>query len=86
MWKDKGQQANTTITVRPFNGGVIATIPRDILRHLGAEAGERLVFKLRSNKSVSIKVLKMKREKLLAFKPLARRKKFPALSNFLIQR
>lgn len=82
MWKENSKKNCVTAAVRPYNGKVFANVPRDVLQHLGAKETSYLVFKLRSNKTVSIKLFKIKKERLLAFKPLPRRKQFPPLSAF----
>lgn len=86
MWKEKNKKNIAVIAVRTYNGRVFGDVPQVVLAHLGVNSNSQLVFKLRPNKTVSLKILNRKSEKLLSFKPAKRRKSFPALTAFLSQR
>lgn len=85
MWKSKDKKTSLTAMVRPYNGKIFANIPQVVLSHLGVDPTSQLVFKLKSNKTVSVAILKNKGEKLVAFKPAKRRKQFPPLTAFYSQ-
>ena len=85
MWKTNSKKDYPTIAVRPYNGKIFANIPQSVLAHLEVNPTSQLVFKLRSNKTVSVGVLKTKDGRLVSFKPAKRRKAFPALTAFYSQ-
>ena len=85
-WKEKGKgKICPSARVRRFNSQLTANIPRSVLEHLGATPEAQIVFKLRKGKGASIKILKLRKERVLTFKASKRRKEFPTLSAFINQ-
>lgn len=85
MWKDKGRKTYLTSSVRPYHGKIFANVPQAVLVHLGVKENSQLIFKLRSNKTVSVGLLRNAKERLVAYRPSKRGKQFPSLAAFYSQ-